>query len=94
MFSYEEVKELNELEMTIYNYVITNADEVSRMTIRQLASTLNVSSTTILRFCLKLGCEGYSEFKYRFKEYLKNTDNGDLTYDLTVNEDFFEKVKN
>ncbi len=93
MFSYEEVKELNELEMAIYNYVITNADEVSSMTIRQLAGTLNVSSTTILRFCSKLGCEGYSEFKYRFKEYLKNTNYGDLTDDFTVIEDFFEKVK-
>lgn len=94
MFSYEQVKELNELEMGIYNYIITHADKVSGMTIRQLASAVNVSSTTILRFCSKLGCEGYSEFKYRFKEYLKETNRQDLTNDFTVIEDFFEKVKN
>ena len=73
MFDYEQMKELNELEMTMYNYIITHADKVTSMTIRQLAKELNVSSTTVLRFCSKLGCEGYSEFKYQFKEYFGGT---------------------
>ncbi len=93
MFDYEQMKELNELEMTMYNYIITHADKVTSMTIRQLAKELNVSSTTVLRFCSKLGCEGYSEFKYQFKEYLKDKNHENLADDFSAIEDFFMKVK-
>lgn len=34
MFSYEQMENLNELEMKIYNYIITHAPQVSKMTIR------------------------------------------------------------
>lgn len=93
MFEYEQMKELNELEMTMYNYIITHGDQVAAMTIRQMAKELNVSSTTVLRFCSKLGCEGYSEFKYQFKEYLKDRSKENSADDFTVIEDFFAKVK-
>ena len=67
MFTYEKIKSLNDLEVSIYNYIISNSEKASRMTIRELAAQLHVSSTTILRFCSKMGCEGYSEFKYKLK---------------------------
>ncbi|STS85123.1 phosphosugar-binding transcriptional regulator [Klebsiella pneumoniae] len=35
------------------------------MTIRELAEAAGVSTTTVLRFCRKLQCEGYSEFRVR-----------------------------
>lgn len=87
------MKELSELEMAMYNYIITHGEQVTGMTIRQLAKELNVSSTTVLRFCSKLGCEGYSQFKYRFKEYLKDKTQENVANDFTVIEDFFAKVK-
>ncbi len=93
MFSYEQMENLNELEMKIYNYIITHAPQVSKMTIRQLAEVLHVSSTTILRFCSKLGYEGYSEFKYRFKEYMEGAAQQNPAEDFSVIEDFFAKVK-
>ena len=43
------------------------------MKIKDLADEAHVSTATILRFCKKLGCEGYSEFKLRYKEYLQQT---------------------
>ncbi len=93
MFSYEQMQQFGELDMMIYNYVITHAKQVAGMTIRQLAGELNVSSTSILRFCSKLGCEGYSEFKFRLREYMKNQGNQELSNDFTVIEEFFKKVK-
>lgn len=42
------------------------------MKIKELADEAHVSTATVLRFCKKLGCEGYSEFRLRYKEYLKN----------------------
>ena len=65
MFNYEKIRNLNELEISIYNFVVGHPEEVADMTIRELAQELHLSSTTILRFCNKMGCEGYSEFKYQ-----------------------------
>lgn len=50
--------------MMVYNYVIKNRDKVMYMTIRELADAAGVSTTTILRFCRKLNCEGYLNFAY------------------------------
>ena len=71
MFSHAAVASLNNLEMMVYHYVIKNRDKVMYMTIRELADAAGVSTTTILRFCRKLNCEGYSEFRVRFKLYLE-----------------------
>lgn len=67
MFTYEQIQSLNELELNVYEYVIQNIQKVSTMKIRELADATHVSTTTILRFCTKMGCEGYSEFKLRLK---------------------------
>lgn len=72
MFSYEILQSYNDLEMLVYNYVIEHKEEVKYMTIRELAEAVHVSTSTIIRFCRKTGCEGYSEFKVQFKLYLKD----------------------
>lgn len=94
MFTYEEVKSLNELEVLIYNYVVSNSKKVSGMTVRKLAEELHVSTTSILRFCGKMGCEGYSEFKYKLKEYMKESEKKEMVNDYTIILDFFKKIEN
>ena len=71
MFTYEVLQSYNELEMLVYNYVIEHKNEVKFMTIRELAEAVHVSTSTIIRFCRKTGCEGYSEFRVQFKLFLK-----------------------
>jgi DNA-binding MurR/RpiR family transcriptional regulator len=71
MFPSEILETFNELEYTLYNYVITNGDKVIYMRIRDLANEAHVSTSTILRFCRKLNCEGFSEFKVKLKLYLE-----------------------
>lgn len=62
------------------------------MTIRKLAEEVNVSSTTILRFCNKVGCEGFSEFKYALKDYVKELNQNGSETDATLIQDFFSKA--
>lgn len=71
MFTHHTLATLNELEMQVYHFVIKNRDTVMYMTIRELADAAQVSTTTILRFCRKMHCDGYSEFRIRFKLYLE-----------------------
>ncbi|MCZ2138887.1 MurR/RpiR family transcriptional regulator, partial [Lactiplantibacillus plantarum] len=67
MFSYEQLEKYNETDVEIYRYVINNMDRVGYMSIRELAHELHVSTSTILRFCLKNGFEGYRDFKRALK---------------------------
>lgn len=70
MFSYDNIQKFNETEIQIYKFIVDNGEKIPYMTIRELADELQVSTSTILRFCTKLDCEGYKEFKERLKEYL------------------------
>ncbi|MDE7309792.1 MAG: MurR/RpiR family transcriptional regulator [Lachnospiraceae bacterium] len=71
MFSYEILQSYNDLEMLVYNYVMEHKEQVKYMTIRELSEAVHVSTSTIIRFCKKTGCEGYSEFRVQFKLFLK-----------------------
>ena len=84
MFTVEQIKSLNELEMAVYQYVMQHQTAVSYMRIRELAAEAHVSTTTVLRFCKKLGCDGYAEFKLRMKEYAGQQGG------ITVPEDLYE----
>ena len=74
MFSAAEIKSLNETELEVYKYITKNRVEVLNMKIRDLADVAHVSTTTVLRFCKKIGCEGYAEFKLKYKMELSKTE--------------------
>ena len=67
MFSHSDLVRLNDLEMQVYQFIIKHREGVSYMTIRELAEQAGVSTTTVLRFCRKMGCEGWSEFRIRLR---------------------------
>ncbi|MEO2074018.1 MAG: MurR/RpiR family transcriptional regulator [Bacillus sp. (in: firmicutes)] len=71
MFSNEVIASFNELETSLYNYISQNAEKVAYMRIRELADETHVSTATILRFCRKVNCEGFSEFKVKLKLHLE-----------------------
>ena len=94
MFTHSAIASLNNLEMMVYNYVIKNRDKVMYMTIRELADAASVSTTTILRFCRKLNCEGYSEFRVRFKLYLEQNEPQQANFGASEIISFFKSVNN
>ena len=93
MFTYEEIMSLNELEMTVYQYILKNKEKAGYMKIRELAEDAHVSTTTILRFCKKMGCSGYSEFKVQFKMYLKNQIEPETDIDISNLTDYLKRFK-
>jgi DNA-binding MurR/RpiR family transcriptional regulator len=70
MFSYDNIQKFNETEIKIYKFIVDNGEKVPYMTIRELADAIQVSTSTILRFCNKLDCDGYKEFKENLKKYV------------------------
>lgn len=84
MFNNEVLSSLNELEYSIYNCITKNQDHIAHMTIKELAAEAHVSTGSILRFCKKVGCTGYSHFKLCYRDYLEQqrqdlVDSGEAT---------------
>lgn len=93
MFNHQEIRSFNELEMSIYNYVVRNKEKVIYMKIRELADSAHVSTTTVLRFCKKAGCEGYSEFKLKLKQDVLGSMEKQPDLDISAMADFFKRAE-
>ncbi|SDK22911.1 MurR/RpiR family transcriptional regulator [Natronincola ferrireducens] len=75
-------------EKKLYEYVINNFEKVMYHSLTELAEICQVGEATILRFCRKLGYEGYQDFKLAVAQDLSTVtkNSGDETY--------VEKIKN
>lgn len=93
MFSYDMIKSFNDLEIMIYNYIMEHKEAVKYMTIREVAEAVHVSTSTVMRFCKKTGCDGYAEFRVKFKMYLKEEAKKQPPEDVEEIIGFFEGVK-
>jgi DNA-binding MurR/RpiR family transcriptional regulator len=92
LFNVEEIQSLNELELSLYNYISKSKDKVIYMRIRDLASEAHVSTTTILRFCHKMRCVGFTEFKVKLKLYLQEQKPVKIADDRTIFLEFMDRV--
>lgn len=92
MFDVEHVKTLNDLERMVYEYVVREPERVKYMRIRELALEVHVSTSTILRFCKKMGCSGYSEFKLQLRDYQARLGQTKVTDDISEVIDFLKKT--
>ena len=94
MFNNQLVSTLNTFEFKVYNYVIKNHQTVIYMTVRELAEACDVSTATILRFCKKMNCSGYAEFKAYLK--MNAEKRGEISLPHGANEflSFFKSINN
>ncbi len=94
LFTNEEIATFNELEMLIYKYVMQNKEKVIYMRIRDLADEAHVSTSTIMRFCRKINCEGFSEFKVKLKLAMDEKSDISIKSGQYVLAEFFERTQN
>jgi DNA-binding MurR/RpiR family transcriptional regulator len=92
VFTNEQIRTFSDLEYELYNYIMKNSREVTYMRIRELANETHVSTTTILRFCKKLGFDGFTEFKVQLKNYLAEEETYRLNNTYTTVSDFVERT--
>ncbi|MFD1136454.1 MurR/RpiR family transcriptional regulator [Paenibacillus urinalis] len=91
MFSNEQILSFNDLELSLYNYISQHMEKVAYMRIRELADETHVSTATILRFCRKNQCEGFSEFKVKLKMHLAQHKKTSLKNSHHAIFEFFER---
>ena len=56
-------------EVILYDYLKDKIDDIIYMSVTELAETINVGESTILRFCRKVGYKGYQDFKLNVAQY-------------------------
>lgn len=59
-------------ERKLFQLISKNPDLIHAYTITQVASFAGVSTSAMLRFCKRLGFNGYKDFKYEMETWLRN----------------------
>lgn len=55
---------------TVASYIMDHYQEVPFLSVTALAKKIGVSDTTIIKFCIELGFEGFGSFKKKLSEYV------------------------
>lgn len=63
--------DFNDKEKSISNFLIENYEKIADMPSKEVGNYTFTSSSTVVRFCQKLGCKGYSDFKVKFISEMK-----------------------
>lgn len=63
---------LSKGQKKIAGAVLTNYDKVAYMTAARLGVLVGVSESTVVRFAIELGYEGYSDFQHAVEELVRN----------------------
>ena len=92
MFTPEQIAQFSGLDYAIYDYVVKHPHEVAYMRIRELAEAVHVSPPTVLRFCKKVGCDGFSEFKTKWKLHLRENERTSIISSQEALREFFERT--
>ncbi|KPG71534.1 MurR/RpiR family transcriptional regulator [Enterococcus sp. RIT-PI-f] len=62
--------ELNETDIEIYKVILSDLNQISKISVRELADKSHTSTASVLRFCKKFRCTGFSEFKVYLSAYV------------------------
>lgn len=63
-FTFSKIRQLNELEMSVFDEILANLDEAQNLTVRELATRTHTSTATVLRMTKTLGFKGWTDFRY------------------------------
>lgn len=60
-----QLSDLPRAETTVAQFIVANPSDTLPMTLADLAHKTKVSEPSIIRFCRRLGCKGFSDFKIK-----------------------------
>lgn len=90
-------EEMSKTQQRIADYFQENADVACFQSLKEAASAAQTTETTILKFCTRIGCDGFLQFKRELQEYVKllmspNEKIGSRIRMAQDNQHFFERV--
>lgn len=92
----ESIPKLSKGHKLIANYVLEHFDKSAFMTASKLGKTVGVSESTVVRFAIELGFDGYPGFQKALQDLMRNKLTSfqriDVTSDQIGEDDILEKV--
>lgn len=87
----EEYLQFADQERKVADYVLKNSDKIKNMKINILAKESGTSTTTVTRFCKKMGCDSFTDLKFNIHEasVKKVIEKNDITDEVF---DFYQTV--
>ena len=86
-------QQLTSNEKYLFQYILDRPQEIANMSISDLSESIHISTSSISRFCQKIGFDGYSEFRY----FLSNNENEEKHAQISdpdyIFEDFYSTKK-
>ena len=67
----QRMSDFSKSQKIISNYILENYDKAAYMTASKLGATVNVSESTVVRYAIELGFEGYPEFQHALQEIVR-----------------------
>ena len=67
----EKMPSFSKGQKLISNYIIENYDKAAYMTASKLGACVNVSESTVVRFAIELGFDGYPDFQHALQEIVR-----------------------
>ena len=94
----ENFSRFSKSQKIISKYILENYDKAAYMTASKLGSAVSVSESTVVRFAIELGFEGYPEFQHALQEIVRikltSFQRMDVTNSLIGDGDVLTKVLN
>ena len=94
----DNFSDFSKSQKIISKYILENYDKAAYMTASKLASTVSVSESTVVRFAIELGFDGYPEFQHALQEIVRikltSFQRMDVTNSLIGDGDVLTKVLN
>lgn len=81
-------------EVVIMNTIIDKIESLTNLSLVEFADIVGISKSALLRFCQKLGYEGYSQFKYDVSRYVDELQSEGLKHpsQKTISEIYAETI--
>jgi DNA-binding MurR/RpiR family transcriptional regulator len=67
----QRMTDFSKSQKIISNYILQNYDKAAYMTASKLGATVNVSESTVVRYAIELGFDGYPEFQHALQEIVR-----------------------
>ena len=67
----ERMPTFSKSQKLISNYILENYDKAAYMTASKLGATVKVSESTVVRYAIELGFDGYPEFQHSLQEIVR-----------------------
>lgn len=73
-------------DIAIRDYILNHLEEIEKYSARDLGKVTYTSAASVIRFCNKLGYDGYTDFKLKFVSELKVIEEKDRLGEIEFNE--------